>query len=654
MFMFLTRSAMPIALLVLSACGGGGGGATDGPPGGGPGPNGTATGLVPAAPALGAVLYADASSLRPLRDKAVWTYSGTSIASTGATPVSYTTTSTHTVAADGSVSETSSNASNDGVDTVVVRVLAGAIISPQDANFSGKGAAEMVDVVELRSPVRQGDQYTAVDKRFTDTNIDIDTDGKTDTLDIAIYTRVMGTETVVLPNLPSVTAVLVEQTFLSRVLLSRTAQFTDTVQIKVQTWYAAGLGVVRQRTEVPGAQLGQKTVTDEALKSWDGITQGFGAMATRTPTQAELQDRRFSGFSPRVLTFPEHALFLGESGGVSGTLALRYDKRGQLLGSQYVEQLRQWVGDGFAQLNDGFAVLDDVPFNPSNETKRLRFFNADGSYRTAVGAVTLQLGGGRVVAEVGRVTMVSDGERLWLVWGRNFRDPSLPTFPFRSEWVLRPYSAQGVALEPERLLDFETSTPPKAVMGKGKIQFVLTSPLPAQDLVVASYDIASRSMVKQVVYANVPRAGDLVEPVVLDSGLALVWNTQLPSSLAQPFTSVLRLDAALAPLRGAGSPPEMHQSLPSYADATTTFTAVGAQMVFAAPVVAVGNSQYPGLSSVSWLDLSGSSPLNTAPVHSVLFELSAPAGKAVYPDRVIVFGADGSATVVWSNNGKAN
>ena len=202
MFTSLTRPFVLSALLALSACGGGGGGggAADGPPSSGPGPTSAATALVPTAPPVGAVLYADATSLRPLRDKAVWTYSGTSVAFPGATPVLYTTTSTHVAAADGSVSENYSNAGNDGVDTVAVRTVAGTVSSPQDGNFSGKGASELIDVVELRSPVRQGDQYTALDKRFTDTNIDVDTDGKPDALDVAIYTRVIGNETVVLPN----------------------------------------------------------------------------------------------------------------------------------------------------------------------------------------------------------------------------------------------------------------------------------------------------------------------------------------------------------------------------------------------------------------------------------------------------------------------
>jgi hypothetical protein len=656
MFTSITRACTLLALLVVSACGGGGGGAADGPLGGGPGPNGTATGLVPAVPALGAVLYTDATSLRPLRDKAVWTYTGTFTASAGATPVAYTTTTTHAAAADGSVTEAFSNAGNDGVDSAAVRIVAGTVSSPQDANFSGKGAAELIDVVELRSPVRQGDQYTALDKRFTDTNIDIDTDGKTDTLDVAIYTRVIGNETVALPNLPSVTAVLVEQTFLSRVLLSRTAQFTDPVQLKVQTWYAPGLGVVRQRTESPGAQPSQKTITDELLKSWDGITQGFGALAMRKPTPAELQDRRFSGNESRVLTFPEHALYLGNTLVDGSALALRYDKRGQLLGSQVVEQLRLWGGDGFAPLKDGFAVLGDFPFNSSSETKRLRFFNSDGSYRTGVGEVTVQLGGGKVVLQVNSAAMLGDGDRVWLFWGRTVRDPSLPRFPIVSEWVLRPYSAQGLPLEPERLLDFETPTQPKAVMGKGKIFFVVTGPEPAQDLVVASYDTASRSMIKQVVYPDAPGAIDKVTPVALDAGLALVWSYELKALPGQPFTSVLRLDAGLTPVRGLGSPPEMHQSLPAWASDRFAFPTVGAQMIFVAATSTENGfpRQFTGQSSVSWLDLSASSPLNTAAVHSVRFDLSGPAGQAVYPDRVIVFGGDGSATLVWSNNGKAN
>ena len=58
------------ALALLVACGGGGGG--NAAPAPSPTPQGT--GLVPAAPALGASLLSDASTLRPARDQSVWTY----------------------------------------------------------------------------------------------------------------------------------------------------------------------------------------------------------------------------------------------------------------------------------------------------------------------------------------------------------------------------------------------------------------------------------------------------------------------------------------------------------------------------------------------------------------------------------------------------
>jgi hypothetical protein len=65
-------------LLIVAGCGGGGGGGDAGgsSSGGGsatPSFAGSPADMLPAAPALGTVLAADAATLRPLRDGAAWT-----------------------------------------------------------------------------------------------------------------------------------------------------------------------------------------------------------------------------------------------------------------------------------------------------------------------------------------------------------------------------------------------------------------------------------------------------------------------------------------------------------------------------------------------------------------------------------------------------
>ena len=55
-----------------------------------------------------------------------------------------------------------------------------------------------------------------------------------------------------------------------------------------QTWYAAGVGIVRRTTAVPSDVRGD-TVTDEWLVSWDGIGTGLGARGRQRIAAAGLQ-----------------------------------------------------------------------------------------------------------------------------------------------------------------------------------------------------------------------------------------------------------------------------------------------------------------------------------------------------------------------------
>ena len=70
------------------------------------------------------------------------------------------------------------------------------VIQPDAIDADGDGINDIDDVIELRSPVQVNDQYTAFDRRIVGALPDADGDGMAETLDLASYSRVIGTETV--------------------------------------------------------------------------------------------------------------------------------------------------------------------------------------------------------------------------------------------------------------------------------------------------------------------------------------------------------------------------------------------------------------------------------------------------------------------------
>jgi len=249
---------------VLAACGGGGAGSEGGSTGV------SATGLVPDAPALGATLYADATVLRPVRDQAIWRYDGVSTP-LGGRVVNYTTTTRQSVAADGTVTEFSSNSGNEGADSQVIRVSGGVVSSTVEVDFAGRGVPEVLQITELRSPVRAGDQFVILDKRYAETSIDADGDGRPDALDVAIYARVIGNETVAPPGLAALNAVRVDVLVATRVIPSRSGVAGDVVRARTQAWYAPGIGIVRARAETPAVNASGADTVDEIITGWQGL-----------------------------------------------------------------------------------------------------------------------------------------------------------------------------------------------------------------------------------------------------------------------------------------------------------------------------------------------------------------------------------------------
>ena len=135
---------------------------------------------------------------------------------------------------------------------------------------SDLGLPGYLRLTELRSPVQVGDQIVTLDQRYTDTAIDYDRDGKTDTLDVAIYSRVIGQESVTLPGRGAVTAVRLDLWLVERVINSSNGAAT-TFQSTATAWYAPGLGPIKQIVVNPNDSATDNETIVEQLTATSGF-----------------------------------------------------------------------------------------------------------------------------------------------------------------------------------------------------------------------------------------------------------------------------------------------------------------------------------------------------------------------------------------------
>lgn len=244
------------ATFALAGCGGGGDDSNnDGDDG---------TGLVPDAPALGATLFNDATLLRPMAEGATWNYAGSS--PDGA----YTNVVTQTEV-DVGVNEAGTNILDSGAHTTHVAVVRGSIVQPDPADANGDGLPDYADAIELRSPVRVNDQIVVVDKRQPDAILDMDGDGRREYFDVAMYSRVIGSEVVELSGIGSLQAVRVDRTTQARIVLSKDGTKLPTYTTLYSVWYAPSVGIIRRRFEKPADSGSGKDVTDERATGWSGL-----------------------------------------------------------------------------------------------------------------------------------------------------------------------------------------------------------------------------------------------------------------------------------------------------------------------------------------------------------------------------------------------
>jgi len=278
---FKRSAAILLVLAAVGGCGGGGGGTSNaggGPAGPAPVATVSASGLVPDAPAAGALLYADAAPLRVLREGAVWTYRSVKLPNGEGTYANGGTAYTHSVLqAAASAGVVENHAYLDGSSTIAVRFEGGSYKSTIKFIASQNAAPLVFDRIELRSPVRVNDQYVSLDKHIADSGADYDGDKINDAMDVTFYSRVIGEEVVDLPNRRQVKAVRVDMTFRTRVTASATRTHYATYELVESTWYAPGIGIVKVRQTAPGNTQGApNSIFIEVLENWDGLTEGLG------------------------------------------------------------------------------------------------------------------------------------------------------------------------------------------------------------------------------------------------------------------------------------------------------------------------------------------------------------------------------------------
>jgi hypothetical protein len=472
------RSAALRALLVavmswaIAGCGGGGGegGGGGGGSGGGGGGGTPATpapaSIVPASPALGETLAADATPFRPLRAGAIWRYRGSS-------PVAYTSDVSQTDSAAGTV-ESGTNPLNEGADTQVVRASSGTIT----ATVGGGDTA--LTFIELRSPIRQNDQYILLESFGVDLGVDFDGDKKNETADIAAYRRVIGVEDVVLPNLPAQRAVRVDTVLLTRAYLSSSGQASDVIEVSRQsTWYVSGIGVVRNRSVDHSS--GTDVVTDELLTRWDGLTEGLGYLDPTTPTFPN-DGSLIAGLSLPApygaVSLADHALVATPMPvlpmSVYGVAMSVLDLRGRVVSTRIHTDLATPLSAGpvrMVQLGSGAGLITPLATDPLSLDLQLYAFDASGARVGSGAPIPIRLGAGlrgEQLDAFSQAIAAPDGSRIWIVWTRRWVDDSAA---FVRETLLRQFDTAG-----------NPTTAAFTVSSSGTASFVTTAAAPQSAL----------------------------------------------------------------------------------------------------------------------------------------------------------------------------
>ena len=584
----LQEHARPLRLAVvasltcalMAACGGGGGdgGGSTASPTAGAAPAMTAaragtSGFVPAAPRAGETLHSDAAALRPLRDEALWVYRGTR--AMGSSRQVFTSFRQTVASASGHAERISSPL--DGASGVQQVAVSGGTVQVRDSLLLPAGAAPS-GIVELRSPVRRGDQVTLADATGVALKDDVDGDRLTDHADIGSYSRVIGDEDVELPELGrTLRALRVDVTTITRVQRSSRTQPDAAATVVVSSWYAPGIGLVRRTATLPSTDGIGAVDTDERLQYWDGIDEGVGLVPSAPVTAAGTLGGSGPGLQAPLsaVRSAAGAFVLSTREGMAqrpdlGVVLSVLDARGRVVSSvEHVDLgLERSAQPQLMALGDGVALVGTergVYADPHQlENLRLLRFDAHG-YRSA----TAWLASG---ALPGTLKAASDGQSVWVTWV----EPGLA--PGSSRVMVQAFDANGRPLAVPRMLDSRgagaepSGTAIAAAAGRALVAWRVSG-VAGDELRQALVSSGGTQAAVATLEAGVPGLGAgrvLPMPQLSSSLAALTWYDPLrPAAGTAPALVAPRgvaLDANALPLRSSHgtADEESLQQLPAH------------------------------------------------------------------------------------------
>lgn len=554
-------SVMMVALLaaMVTACGGGGGSGEAAPT---PSPPPTASGLVPTAGTLGATLEDDATQLRVLRPGASWHYAGEDFPDgPNRNAQAYSNIVTHVAAASG-VIETASDGLHAGIDSVTVQAGNGTVRSRSQVQPVPNVPPDAVDVVELRSPVRIGDQYTLYDRRFNDAGVDLDGDRINETLDFAVWAQVVGSETLDLPQRHAVRAVRVDTTIARRIRYSATAAYGAVELAQQRVWYAKGIGVIQVELDRPHPTERQlRQLTRERLNSWDGLTEGLGALPLQLATvpSGPSAGQRLSGHLLGAVGFDNHAIAMTSIRGfppAEGVTLTTIDANGRATAS--IDHRGNWTRNPrLVRMSNELRLL---AANEGGDIIALAF-DAQGRTRAPDTQVLIPASNRVQPALYDAWFQVAvGGNRLWLLTlqGCERRDSST----IQCDLVLQAFDQTGQAIGGPQVIAREVAT---NTFGAARL-------IAAADRVVAIWQLSGLPSVWQLAVADAASGLvlhtralndinpiNVLHPAAMDPGVALVY-ADIGSGAGDPL-NIVALDSSYVPIRRASgdaiSPPWM-------------------------------------------------------------------------------------------------
>ncbi len=461
---------------LLSACGGGGGGASGGggstptpptppaPPSTDPGP----ASLVPLAPALGAVLETDATALLPQVSGAEWRFWGRQTSAAGTEVALYETTySLSQVGVEWRLKAT--NQGNDGADETRYQIADGQVQQIESVQFTAAQPAEEIRFAVLRSPVRVGDQVVAYNKRVAST-LDLDGDGLADSIDIAVYVRVVGRESVDAASGEKLDAIRVETHLLQRALYSKTNQPGPVSELIGIEWFVRGLGwVARQEPTVTSD--GQILTGREQLVGVEAAEKGYGTarprMLANPANSPEQPGQPLSLRSPSAVINAGQALLISDPpiGDFSGSKLLTLlNNRGEV---QWTRRSPPGIRFG-SPLGTGWLLWGNLDDGMAS------VFRIDGQGNALSSAAQVLDMGGPAGVTVGHraFALAAGAQGLWVAAIRQDRVTDANGTPgFRDGIVVRGFDLDGQPRTPALLLErsdqggFLQSRPSLAVSG---------------------------------------------------------------------------------------------------------------------------------------------------------------------------------------------